>query len=82
MLIAAETQPAKISLFYAAYIMGPAALTMLLLSTLGFLGMVYVLSPRFMSVVFLILLGQRTTYLQRATPRYVDIQVFWTARSH
>lgn len=82
MLVAAETQPTKIPLFSAAYIMDPAALTMLLLSTLGFLGMVYVLSPRFMLVVFLILLGQRTTHLQRTKPCYVDIQVFWIARSH
>ncbi|EDR15717.1 uncharacterized protein LACBIDRAFT_300942 [Laccaria bicolor S238N-H82] len=40
LLVAAESQPTKISLFSAAYIMDPAALTMLLLSTLGFLGMV------------------------------------------
>lgn len=55
LIVAAEMQPAKLSLFFAAYTMDPAALALLLLSTLGFLGMVYVLSSGFTSLAFLIL---------------------------
>lgn len=41
LLVAAETLPApKIDLFIAAYILDPAALSLLMLSTLGFIGMV------------------------------------------
>lgn len=40
LLVAAEMLPPKIDLFIAAYIIDPAALCFLMLSTLGFIGMV------------------------------------------
>lgn len=40
LLVAAEMLPVKIDLFIAAYVLDPSALSLLMLSTLGFIGMV------------------------------------------
>lgn len=42
LIVAAELKPANVDLFIAAYTLFPAALGLLMISTLGFVGLAYV----------------------------------------